>query len=161
MLRQDPKRRNFRVASGVVSTVLFTAGLAGCENAYHFGPYELSYDGTNLVVVSCEERDVETIYLEERGTAPGNEGRVEIWEAAGKVSLAKGDVLVVGGENPGLRNKVSVAPKVEPGMRYFVGMNEVQGSVDTALFTIPPDGLPEGRWLSPHGDLASEPCQSQ
>ena len=132
--------------------------LSGCETAYMHGPYELGFDGENLLVAACEDRNVSTVYLEERPDVPGVEGRRHVWEATGDVSIAAGEILVVGGDNPGLLTTDSVKPAIEPGTRYFVEMNEEPGRVTSALFRIPEDGLFAGEWVTPEGDESSEPC---
>lgn len=132
--------------------------LTGCETAYQYGPYALGTDGDNLLVAACEARQVTTVYMEERPDLPGVDGRRHVWEASGDRPLTAGEVLVVGGDNDGLVAGVSLQPRIEPGVRYFLDMNEEQGQVTSALFTIPEEGLSAGEWLTPEGDVSADPC---
>lgn len=132
--------------------------LAGCETAYQHGPYELGTDGENLLVAVCEARTITEVYVEERPDLPGVQGRQHIWDASGDLSVASREILLVGGDNPGLVDSVSLKPTLEPGVRYCLDMNEALGQVTSALFRIPEGGLAPGEWLTPEGDVSSEPC---
>ncbi|WP_156149160.1 hypothetical protein [Microbacterium oxydans] len=74
------------------------------------------------------------------------------------LSVASGEIVVVGGDNPGPVNRVGLKSTAEPGVRYFLDMNEALGQVTSALFRVPEGGLSPGEWLTPEGDVSSEPC---
>lgn len=152
------KRTRSHRAIALASVAGAALVLAGCETAYQYGPYELGTDGENLLVAVCEARTITEVYVEERPDLPGVQGRQHIWDASGDLSVAPGEILVVGADNPGLVNSVSLKSSPEPGVRYFLDMNEALGQVTSALFRIPEGGLAPGEWLTPEGDVSSEPC---
>lgn len=84
--RRYVRMRNARRSILVVTLAMgMSITTVGCENIYMSGPYELGYDGQSLIVASCESREVETVYVEERAGGPN--GRVLIWEASGQLLL--------------------------------------------------------------------------
>ncbi len=143
------------IALGVGSLLLIT----GCDNIYHLGPYELGYDGVNLVLISCEARNVETIYVEERTGGP-NERRL-VWEASGQMQLGAGDRLAIAGKNQGLKNSTAANVNPKPGTKYFIDMNNEPNEITSALFEIPSDGLAAGKWLDPSGSGSPQPCSTK
>lgn len=155
-MRLTRRRSGCAIAAACLTGAVLA--LTGCETAYQYGPYALGRDGESLLVATCESRTVTTVYVEERPDHHGVEGRLHVWDATGDRSVAPGEIMVVGGDNPGLVNSVSVKPTIEPGVRYFLQMNEEYGQVASALFRIPEDGLSEGEWLTPEGEVSSEPC---
>ncbi|WP_341947339.1 hypothetical protein [Microbacterium sp. LWH11-1.2] len=152
------KRSSSRHATALAFLTGVVLVLTGCETYYQYGPYALGTDGENLLIAACEARTITTVYVEERPDLPGVEGRRHVWEASGDRTIAAGEVLVVGGENAGLVDGVSLQPTIEPGVRYFLDMNEEKGQVTSALFMIPEEGLSAGEWVTPEGDVSSQPC---
>ncbi|MFE7846536.1 hypothetical protein ACFUTX_15230 [Microbacterium sp. NPDC057407] len=133
--------------------------LAGCNRNYELlGPYALGFDGENVLVAVCEDRVVDRLFMSQATRTGGSVESERIWEARGEASLSAGEWLVVSGSNPGLVNSRMVAPDPGPGVRYNIGINDVPSPYYSASFTIPDDGLAEGDWVSPTGDVRSTPC---
>lgn len=150
---------NHRRHRGAALLVVLSMGvLTGCENAYHFGSFALRDLSGRYVMAVCEAVTIESLYLEERGSLPGNAGRRHVWEASGDRNVAAGDELTVGGENPGLVNDLTIAFDLNPGNRYFFETNDGSGATTSALFEVPAGGIPSGMWLDPHGEILPEPC---
>lgn len=85
-----------------------------------------------------------------------------VWEAEGSVEVERGHIFAVGGENDGLRNVV-VQPQ-NPSVqiqRYRVLFNEGDRAEFSALFDVPEEGLAEGKWYTPTGDVRNAPCEPQ
>jgi len=142
-----------------VAIMFLSLLITGCENYYHYGPYELGYDGQHLLVASCEARNVTTVYVEERGGRRGD--RLLIWEASGEARLGARDEMVVGGDNRGLANETVQDADPQPGVRYFISMNREPDRITSALFEIPSDGINEGSWVDPRGSVSTQPCAAK
>ncbi|MBS1697563.1 MAG: hypothetical protein JST25_04080 [Actinobacteria bacterium] len=152
MLVKQGHLRNIFAASILILGLLV---LAGCETFYNFGPYQLGVRSNgDLVVVSCEERSVSRIYVEERSGAE----RITIWKASGLRELQAGDMIVIGKDDQGFTTTQKSRPSLRPGMKYFIDMNRNSNEVASALFQLPDGGLPVGKWLDPRGRLSDRPC---
>lgn len=152
--------RSRRTSAALVGTCLFLVGLTGCSNPYDFGAFALSVDGSRMLVATCLDRDIKEVSVDEiRPTGVLDAESDVIWKAAGDLRWATGEALEVGGQNSGLHTELRREATPEPGMRYFITtVSRLDGVHDSARFTIPDGGLPEGVWLSPYGEQADEPC---
>ncbi|MGN7950541.1 hypothetical protein ACTJKH_17505 [Microbacterium sp. 22215] len=143
----------------MIAAASLSVALVSCENFYHYGPFALGTDGDQVLITSCENLLLESAYLEERPDAPGNRGRRHVWEVGGRSGMRAGDVLVVGGDNAGLKNELRKSFTVIPGARYFFESKSEEGD-ESALFVIPAAGIEDGDWVSPDGEVRSAPCSA-
>ncbi|GAA1142529.1 hypothetical protein GCM10009651_28370 [Microbacterium natoriense] len=144
---------------GIVAGAVLLVTLTGCENSYRHGPYELGFDGRNLQVVSCVNRDVETVSVSEFFLVDGARKSRDVWKAEGSRRLSVGDLLIVGGENSGLENTLVESSLLEAGHEYYVEFNQDKVNLSSAWFVVPETGLPKGKWLTSTGDVRDTVCK--
>lgn len=65
----------------------------------------------------------------------------------------------MGGDNPGLITTTDEPPHLEHGYHYYVQLNEEEGIVSSARYSIPPAGLGKGESLTSHGDVRTTACE--
>lgn len=140
---------------GVAFAIL---GLAGCDLGTFGGPAAIQLQGNELSIVVCRDVTVVAAKL----TAMTAEGPERIWEATGRATLERGDLLAPSNPPAELSNVTLGRTELAPGETVSLVLLAperpgVNGDI-YADFNIPNDGVPTDEWIQSNGELTNGPC---
>jgi hypothetical protein len=145
-----------RISSGLA--LILVLALSGCDYGTFGGPAALQVSGSNVGIVVCRTLTMTSVKVDLT-----NEGQsTRVWEGTGEARVQWGQILSLGVPPDGIETTSLRAIDVSPGDELTVVLLAserpgVNGDV-YASFSIPADGVPEGRWLQSNGDITRDQC---
>ena len=146
-----------------VSSLILLVGLlfvlTSCDNNAFWGPIAIKRDGSQLLVVFCSEVSAEKAYASAKNVQTA-EPWSHFWEARGSTTIAKGYVLTLGADVPGLTTTESAEYSLKPGETFDISFGKADGTgVVSGIFGGGQNQVfSEVRWLHSDGKETDSPC---
>lgn len=128
--------------------------LSSCDSNFFQGPLSLRADGERIEVALCFSAEIDHVSGLERGEHTEREW-VEFWSEEISASAHTGDIVTPSASGGA---EVFVEPTMNPGNELDIALLAGGSIVESAVFRVPDDGLPDGAWLQPDGTLTAEAC---
>lgn len=119
----------------------------------------LNLDDDEVTFVSCETLvDPAIVSIEVRDFRTWGSEWVDILDATVSSDIEAGEQMGTTEMPPGAEVELGAArPRPGETVAVFVQLPRGPSSLDVE-FVVPEDGLPDGSWLRPTGEIWSEPC---
>ncbi len=150
-----------RIIASIATAGVALLVMSGCESQMFEGPLSLKSTGSGLEVGVCVA--VEVAKVDGALRRPGFLYRPweTIWDETTDEhhEVAAGEVIGPGILDGSSADDVEVA-SIAPGDELDITLTSPDGTVVSAVFTVPESGVPETGWLAPDGSITRGVCDS-
>lgn len=149
-----------RALAAILIGVILSLSLTSCglgDPAYAINPPTITQTDGLLQVSMCVEASVTKIQIEVRGRGYS---WTTIYLAQGQTSMHTDTLLSLESPLPGLEPTIAKSPDFGTATELMIYVSGPDSSewVSMAGFQLPPDGIPEGRWLHWDGEITEYGC---
>jgi len=157
--RFDLSQRNrFRLIYGILalSILVFIPGCIFVDRGLMTQSLQLGMRKGEFAVVACDAVSFRTLLMESR---VGTNDWITFWELSGaEYSIPAGGILSASSADELGLDGPSTQPDLGPNSEVAVSLGR-DGQDWDAFFTIPPNGLSDGDWLTIDGLVSATPCE--
>lgn len=140
------------------ASALVALGLAltGCDANMFQGPVALRQMEGMLEAAVCVQGEISRVSGLERGRATSQQW-TEFWSLDTQAAVSPGTTFIAGLQGA-THGEIFRAPSLAPGSELDIAFFDADVTLVSAVFRIPPQGVPLDEWLQSDGRTTSEAC---